>query len=117
MFDQEEVIFSWFIMIQLIYKIIKRKKHVSLCTKILKSDVDGIKHINETIEYINEKIQYGITSMNGEELESNNITRTFDNEANKHKETLSTYDNEGEENNYSMSKKKEKERDGNIIIQ
>ena len=44
--------------------------------------------------------------MNGEELESINITRTYDNEENKRKETLSTYDNGGKEKTLSPSENK-----------
>ena len=39
-----------------------------------------------------------------------------DNKANKNKETLSTYDNEGKEKTSSTPEKKEKARDGNISI-
>ena len=46
--------------------------------------------------------------MNRKELESINITRTYANEANKHKETLSLYGDEGQENTLSTSEKKEK---------
>ena len=59
-------------------------------------DVDGTKHVNETIKHVNKTIQYGITSMNGKKLESINVTILCDKEANKSKETLSAYDNKGE---------------------
>ena len=44
--------------------------------------------------------------MNGKELESTNVTPTYKNEANKHKETLSTFGNEGKEKTLSTSGKK-----------
>ena len=54
--------------------------------------------------------------MNEEELESTNVTCTCKNEANKHKETSITYDNNSKEKTFRNYEKKEKERDGNIII-
>ena len=54
--------------------------------------------------------------MNGKELENTNVTRTYKNEAGKHKETLSTYVSEDEEKTSSTTEKKEKSRDGYVIM-
>ena len=48
--------------------------HIRLRTKTFKSDV------NEIIGHINERIQSEITSMDGKELESINVTSTCDKE-------------------------------------
>ena len=54
--------------------------------------------------------------MNGKEFESINIMRMCENETNKHRETSSTYINEGKENNSSTSENKEKECDGYVFM-
>ena len=54
--------------------------------------------------------------MHGKEWESTNVTRTYDNAVNKHKETSSMYDNEGEEKTLRTFKKKEKARDGYVSM-
>ena len=85
-----------------------------MSNKRVKSDVDEKKHVNETIEHVKEIIQYGIALINGKELESIKGTHKYDNQENKHKETSSTYDNEGEEKTSSTSENKEKSRDGYV---
>ena len=57
-----------------------------------------------------------ITLMNGKELESINLMCMCDNEANLHKETLGTYENEGKENTSSTSEKNEKSHYGYFIM-
>ena len=54
--------------------------------------------------------------MNGKELEIVNANIMWDKEADKHKETLSAYDNNGEENILSTSEKKEKAGDGYVFM-
>ena len=49
----------------------------------------------KTIGHVNKIIQSKITWMHGKELESINVTSTYDKEANNHKETLGVYDNKG----------------------
>ena len=49
-------------------------------------------------------------------METINVTRTCNKEANKHKETLSMHDNEGEENTSSVSEKKEKACDSYVSM-
>ena len=56
---------AYLFLIKHIYKLIKSKKHIYLCTKKVKSDTNGTKHANETIEHVNKKIQSIITLMNG----------------------------------------------------
>ena len=53
-----------FLLINQFYKIVKSNKHVCLCTKGVKLDVDGTKRINKTIGLFNETIQSEITCMN-----------------------------------------------------
>ena len=76
-----------FFLIKQFFKINKIKKLVCLHTKRVKFDV------NKTIGHVNINIQSIITSMNGKELESTNVTRTCKNEENKHKENSSTHVN------------------------
>ena len=52
--------------------------------------------------------------MNGKELENINVTSTYDKEANKHKETSSTYSNKVKGKTLSTSEKREKSRDGYV---
>ena len=54
--------------------------------------------------------------MNEKELEGTNINFTCDNEAIRHKETLSTNENEGKEKTLNMSENKEKSRDGYVSM-
>ena len=56
---------AYFFLIKHVSEPIKIKNHIPLCTKRAKSNVDGAKRINKTIEHINEKIQSGITSFDG----------------------------------------------------
>ena len=48
---------AYFLLIKQIYKLIKIKKHVPLCVKRVKSDVDRGECVNKTIEQEN-KIKY-----------------------------------------------------------
>ena len=78
--------------------------------------VDGIKRVNKTIEHTNKTIQPGIDLSNGKELESINVTRMCNNEENKHKETLSMYNNEGKKNTLSKSEEKDKTVDSYVSM-
>ena len=52
--------------------------------------------------------------MNGKELETINVTITCNTEVNNYKETLSVYDNEGEEHTSITSENKVKACDGYV---
>ena len=64
-------------------------KHITVQTKIkrhFKLSTNGVKSgINKKVRHVNKKIQY-------EELESINVTTTWDKELDKHKETYNAYD-------------------------
>ena len=79
----------YFFPIKQVSKLIKIKKHVRLRTKRVRS------YVKKSIGHVNKIIQSKITWMHGKELESINVTSTYDKESNNHKETLSVYDNKG----------------------
>ena len=91
---------AYFFLIKQVSKRIKIKKHVWIITKRVKLKV------NKTIGHVNQTTQYGISLMHEKELEIINITITCDKEANKHKETSSTYGNKGEEKTFRTSERK-----------
>ena len=70
----------------------------------------------QKIEHFNETIESGITFINEKGLETINVTRTCNREANKDKETLSMHDNEGEGKTSSTSEKKEKACDSYVSM-
>ena len=70
-----------------ISQLLKKKKHIILCSKIIKHGAVNKKHFNKTI-------RYGITSMNERNLELTKEMRTRDSETNKEEKNLSMYENE-----------------------
>ena len=56
---------SYLFLIIHVSKQIKSKKHVQLCTKGVKLEINKIKFINNTIRHVNKAIQTVITSING----------------------------------------------------
>ena len=54
-----------FLLINQMYKIIKSKTQIPVCTKGVKLGIYETKNINETIGHVNKNIQYKINLMNG----------------------------------------------------
>ena len=80
---------SYYFLVKQVYKLLKRKNHILIHTQRAKLEVPEKKHVNK-------KNQSGITSINEDKSESVNVTCTCDSEANEHKNTSSTHDNERE---------------------
>ena len=68
------------------YKLIKSKNNFQLHNKGVRLDVNKKNRTKKTIEHVNEKVQFGITQINGKESESINVTISCNKEANKYKE-------------------------------
>ena len=76
---------AYVFLIKHIPKQIKIKNQIRLYTRRFKSDFDGTKRVNGKIEHVSKENQSWITLMNGKDLESINVTRMYNSEANKHK--------------------------------